>query len=211
MVQVTTSQDLINRVRSNIYERIFTAGQELRTDEEIMQWLTDSLYTYIADMPADAFPELLVESAVVSWPWTIPAEFSKLIEVVVTHTVAAASYTEPAYVLKGDESYIRLRLTNGIGAWAQMRSIAGSDVVDAGPAPTAGIVKYIKTPQNLKNPNANLDLDAEHEEPIVNRATALALAKINDAESAFFMDLYKQRIAAEHQRHVSIGGLVAQP
>jgi hypothetical protein len=205
---MTTSADLVARVRSNIFEVSFTVGQELRSDTEIAQWLADSLYDYVAKLPSDAFPELVVEAVVSAFPWTIPADFEKLIEVVVTHLVSASSYTEPAYVLSGDESYLRLRPIAGIGAWAQIRQVSGTVSIDAGPGATGGFVKYIKTPVNLKPPSATLNLDVEHEEPIVLRATALALAKINDAESAFFMQLYNERIAAEQKKYQPEMGLV---
>jgi hypothetical protein len=198
----------MNRVRSNIYETSGATGELSRTDNEIFQWLADSLYDYVAKLPSDAFPELLVEAVVSSFPWTIPTDFEKLVEVVVTHTVVATSVTEPAYVLKADESYLRLRHTDGLGAWAQIRQIGSTVSIDAGPSATGGFVKYIKVPVNLKPPSAQLNLDVEHEEPIVNRATALALTKINDTDAEFYMKLYDDRVAAEQKKYQPEGGIV---
>jgi hypothetical protein len=205
---MTTSAELVTRVRSNIYETAGATGELSRTDEEIGQWLADSCYDYISKLPSDAFPELLVETPVLSFPWALPDDFEKLVEVVVIHTVSSTSVTEPAYVLKSDESYLRLRHTDGLGAWAQIREIGGTVSIDAGPSATGGFVKYVKVPVNLKPPSAQLSLDIEHEEPIVNRATALALTKVNDEDSQFYMKLYDDRITAEQKKYLPEGGLV---
>ena len=196
---MTTSDALLARVRSNIFE--VTGGEANRTDNEIYVWLNDALYDYVAKLPADAFPELVVEASV-TWPWTIPPGFSKLIEAIVNHTVGAGPIQEVAYLLDGDESYIRLAQAAGsLGAWVQIRATT----IDAGPSPIGGTVKYIRIPNDINGAGKTLELGLEHEGPLVDRATGYALMKINDEDSQVYMAHYEKRIAAEIGKFQGLG------
>jgi hypothetical protein len=191
---MTTSTQLMARVRSNIYETTGATGELSRTDAEIYAWLDESQYDYVAKLPKDAFPELIVEAAVASWPWTIPTGFSELIEAIVTHTVGAAPFAEVAYLLGHGESYLRLNQgATTLGAWVQIRGAT----IDAGPSPLSGVIKYFRIPAPINIAGLTLELGTEHEGPIIDRATAHALQKINDEDAAFYLASYEKRVAAE--------------
>lgn len=197
---MTTSDALLGRVRSNIFE--VTGGESNRSDAEIYVWLNDAQYDYVAKLPGDAFPELSVEAAVSAWPWTIPPGFSKLVEAIVSHTVGAGPISEVAFLLDGDESYVRLAQAAGsLGAWVQIRATT----IDAGPSPLSGTIKYLRIPNDINGTGKTLELGLEHEGPIVDRATAYALMKINDEDSQVYMAHYEKRIAAEIAKFQGLG------
>ena len=204
--RVTTSTDLMNRVRSNIYEA--TGADVHRTDAEIYQWLQDALHDYMAKLQnipeeafADAFPELLMEANVASFPWTIPADFAKLLAVHVVHSVGGESVTDVAFVMRVPESYMVLRQDASLGAWAQVQN-PSTPRIAAGPNATTGLVKYRKAPTSILTPGSPVDFGSEHEDAIVNRATAFALQKINDQEADWYLKQYESRVMAEISKYM---------
>lgn len=204
----TTNVDLVSRVRSNIYE--VSGGEEHRTDAEIRVWLNDALQDYMARLAVlpeeiidGMFPGLLVHVTVTSFPWPVPTNFAKLISVHVTHLVGGESTTDMAFFFTSSQSYMTLRQTGSLGAWAQFQNNATgtAPVIAAGPEATAGLVKYRRNPGDLIAPGQPVDIDTDHEEAIVNRATAFALQKINDEEADWYLQQYEKRIQAEISKY----------
>lgn len=198
---MTTSAELVDRVRSNINE---PAGnnEPLRTDPEIAQWLQDALFDYIQKIPADATPELITHRTFTDNYWVITSDYLRLLHVVIDHTISGTTTaTEQCYVLNIDEEYIALYMPPYMGAWAKFDKIGADDVIKAGPNSISGTVTYLGLPSEISSCNATFPLDLEHEEPIVNYATSKALAKINDEDAPKYMELYNMRIAAENERY----------
>lgn len=195
---MTTSADLVARVRTNINEPIANADPQ-RLDFEIAQWLQDAQLDYISKIPADAIPELVEEKLAVGNQWTRTADFVKLLHIVVNHTISGTvTRSEQATILNIDEVYITLYNPGAwTGAWAQFRK----DVIEFGPNAIGATIRYIRVPANISDCNGNFELDIEHEEPIVNYATAMALAKINDADAERYLQRYVERIQFEHQKY----------
>ena len=189
----TTVIDLVTRVRSNLNETPATIDPQ-RTDEEIARWLQDSQLDYISKIPADAVPELIEQVTASGTSWTRAADFIKLLSVQVSHTISGTStLTEPATVVAIDDDYLVQYYPFLMGAWAQFRK----DVVAFGPNAYSAAIRYQRSPVDISDICATFELDPEHEEPIVNRATAKALTKINDADAERYMTLYNDRVAAE--------------
>lgn len=194
---MTTSADLIARVRSNIAETEATIDPQ-RTDVELARWLNDGQLDYVSKIPADAVPELIEEATPTGSTWTRPDDFMKLLHIVVNHTLSGStSLSEEATILAVDEVYLTLNYPTGYGAWAQFRK----DVIAFGPNAFSATVRYIKVPEDISDPCAVFELDPEHEEPVVNYATAKALNKINDADSSKYMDFYANRVNAENGKY----------
>jgi hypothetical protein len=189
----TTVLDLVQRVRSNINESPATIDPQ-RTDDEIARWLQESQLDYISKIPADAVPELIEEVVSGDSSWTRAADFVKLLSVQVSHTISGTStITEPATILSIDDDYQVQYYPFLLGAWAQFRK----DVIAFGPNAYLAYIRYQRAPADISDVCATFEMDAEHEEPIVNRATAKALSKINDADAERYMTLYNDRVAAE--------------
>jgi len=189
----TTVIDLVQRVRSNINESPATIDPQ-RTDEEIARWLQESQLDYISKIPADAVPELIEEVTASGSSWARAADFVKLLSFQVSHTISGTStVTEPATVLAIDDDYAVRYYPFLMGAWAQFRK----DVIAFGPNAYFAYIRYQRAPADISDVCATFELDAEHEEPVVNRATAKALDKINDADAERYMTLYNDRVAAE--------------
>jgi hypothetical protein len=194
---VTLSAEMVERVRSQINEPASTTDS-LRTDFEIAQWLQDGQLDYISKIPVDALPETIEEEAPVGDTWTRPDGFVKLLVILVNHAISSTvTQQEEATVLSVDESYLTLYYPGGLGTWAQFRK----NVIAFGPNATGATIRYQKVPTNISDPCATFGLNVEHEEPIVNYATAKALAKINDADAERFMALYNDRVAAENNKY----------
>ena len=198
---MTISTQLMSRVRTNIFESTAATGEVSRTDAEIYVWLNDAQHDYVSKLPPAAFPELLEKSAATTFPWTVPANFSEIVEVLVSHTVSGTvAIMEPAFWLEPDQSYLSLRWTDGLGAWAKFEKMGTALVVDAGPQSTTGFVIYRRAPTSINGTNLPCDLGDEHDDAIVNRATAFALQKINDADADFYIKAYEARVAAERAK-----------
>jgi hypothetical protein len=196
----TTASTLITRVRTNVNE---PTGQvdPLRTDVEILQWLEDAVHDYMSKVPVDAFPTLLAAATFSGSTCNFPTDFLKIVEVIVNHTISTSSSTSTteitrAYALASDEGWLAANW-GAIGAWVQFK--AGSLVV--GPSPIAGTMSYIKMPSSMSTTSSTFGLPAQHEEPIVNYATAMALGKINDTDAERYAGSYNARIAAERQKY----------
>jgi hypothetical protein len=194
---MTTAADLTTRVRSDINE---PSGQtdQLRTDEEIRAWLQGSQLEYVLSVPPESLPEITVHATFTGTQWAIAADYLKLAQIMVTHTLSG-TYTEitQPFVLSADEGYFAQMYDGGYGAWAQFRN----NVIAFGPTPISGTITYLKAPTSLTTfATAVFELGPEHEEPVVNRASSLACAKINDADSEIWMGLYEARIEVANAR-----------
>ena len=199
---MTTSADLVDRVRSGINE---PAGNDdpQRTDSEIAQWVTDAMYDYISKIPADAVPELVQQATFSGTYWHITSDFIKLLHVNLTHTITVTGATtsktliEQCKVLDIDEEYIALYSPPWAGAWAKFGKVGSTKSLCMGPNAVSGTITYIGLPASVASCNVTFPLTMGHEEPIVNYATAMALAKLNDADADRYLERYERRVAAE--------------
>lgn len=195
---MTTSAELVNRVRRNINEPAENQDP-LRSDPEIAQWLTDALYDYVSKIHADSVPELVVHSTFTGSYWSITSDYIKLLHVVIDHTISGSTTaTEQAFVLDIDNESMALYMPAVMGAWCSFdRNDTGGHVIKCGPNCYQGTVTYIGLPSSVASCNTTFPLDMEHEEPIVNYATHQALAKVNDEDAPRYMERYNERVAAE--------------
>ena len=202
---VTVSAELVERVRSQINEPADN-NDPLRSDLEIAQWLQDGLLDYIAKVPADALPELVVHATFTGEYWSISDDYLRLLHVVIDHTLTVGStsvtLTEQAYVLDVDEQNLVLYHPAIMGAWARFdRDDTGEHVIRAGPNCVSGTITYLGIPASIAHCNSIFPLGQEHEDPIVNYATNKALSKVNDEDAPRYMELYNARVAAENNRY----------
>lgn len=206
---MTTSANLIDRVRSNANEPAGNA-EPMRSDSEIAQWLDDGIRDYISKVPADAVPELVCHKTFSGEYWPITSDYIKLLHVVVSHGVTPSGATlsttliEQCKVLDIDEEYYALYAPSWAGAWAKFDRVQTSTLTDtnthaikAGPNCYSGTVTYLGIPDSVADGESVFPLTAQHEEPIVNYATSMALAKINDEDAPIYMEKYNMRVAAE--------------
>jgi hypothetical protein len=198
---VTTAQDLVTRCRTNINE---PSGQTdpLRSDVEIIQWLEDGVHDYMSKVPAEAFPSMQTGKTFSTSSCTLPTDFLKLIVVVVDHTMSGSgtstvTMSDKAYMLRSDENWLAANWPVGPGAWAQFQ---GNSIL-VGPQPSGGTVTYLKKPGTLSTSSSTFDLPSQHEEPIVNYATAMALGKVNDTDAERYLTSYNMRIQAEKTKY----------
>lgn len=195
---MTASEDLLARVRANLNEVTGIAQEPQRTDAQIYTWLDDAQKDYVSKIPSDAVPELLTTTPVTGAFWTLATDYVKLVQVEVSHTISGSvTATEHAYIVNADEGWMPLLITSGIGAWAQFTK----NGISIGPQAYAGVVSYIKNPTALSTTGVTFALGSEHEEPVVNRATALACYQINDEDSKEYNGFYEARIQAEKSKY----------
>jgi hypothetical protein len=215
---MTTCAQLIDRCRSNLNEPAGNA-EPMRSDSEIAQWLDDAVRDYISKIPADAVPELVVHATFSGEYWQITTDFVKLLHVIIDHGVTPSGATtsttlvEQCKPLDIDEEYFALNAPSWAGSWCKFDRVQTSTISDtnahvikAGPACYSGTVTYIGIPSSITvvntttgiTYNASFHLTAQHEEPVVNYATSMALAKINDEDAPVYMDKYNQRVMAEN-------------
>jgi hypothetical protein len=201
---VTVSAELVQRVRSNINEPAEN-NDPLRSDLEIAQWLQDGLLDYIAKIPADAVPELVVHQTFSGELWSITDDYLRLLHVVIDHVLTVGTIsqtiTEQAYVLDVDEQNLVLYHPAIMGAWARFDREGGDHVIRCGPNCLSGTITYIGIPDSIAHCNSIFPLGQEHEEPIINYATNQALGKVNDEDAPRYMERYKERVAAENARY----------
>jgi hypothetical protein len=197
-----TSAQLVDRVRSNVNEP-FSNDDPQRSDSEIAQWLTDGMYDYVSKVPADAIPECIMQATFSGSYWHISSDYIKLLHVVIDHAVTptgattSTTLTEQCKILDVDEEYIRLYHPPTAGAWAKFDKYGSTKSIECGPSCYSGTVTYIGLPSSVASCNVTFPLTDGHAEPIVNYATAMALAKINDEDAPRYLERYEMRIAAE--------------
>lgn len=197
---MTTSAQLVNRVRTNINEPARNADPQ-RDDLEIAQWLQDGLYDYVSKVPADAVPETITQATFSATYWHVTSDFIKLMHVVISHGVQTSTQTvtvtEQCKILDADEEYVANFSPLWAGAWAKFDKVGSTKCIKAGPNCYSGTITYIGLPSAIASCNVTFPLTAGHEEPIVNYATAMALAKINDEDAPAYLDRYERRVMAE--------------
>lgn len=186
---MTTGADLITRVRSNINES--TAKD--RSDAEILQWLTDAQLDYLHKIPTQHFPELHTTQTFTGSSCSMPSDYLFFWGLTVTHTISG-TYTEDAdcFMLNPGETYLIKNYYGNMGAWGQ---IVGGKLL-TGPQTIRGTLSYLKKPTTLSATTTTFSVGQEHEEPIVCKATSLALLKVNDADSDKYLALYESNIQA---------------
>jgi len=192
----TTSTQLLSRVRSNINEP--SAAQ--RTDAEIYQWLDEGLFDYMHKVPQEHFPELTTSKTFTGSAVGLPTDYMFFHSCTVNHTLSG-TYTgvDDCYVVPPGDSYLPNFYPCALGAWCQITG----NTLSCGPQIINGTLTYVKTPTHLSTASATLDIGAEHETPIVNYGTMMALLKINDADADAFKKLYDDNVAAKVARKES--------
>jgi hypothetical protein len=163
----------------------------------MIQWLEDGVHDYMSKIPVDAFPTLIVNATFSGSTCSFPTDYLKVVEVIVNHTVSGSdTQIVRAYALAADEGWLAQNWGN-IGAWVQFR--AGS--LSVGPNAISGTLSYVKTPAAMSTGSSTFGLPAQHEEPVVNYATAMALGKVNDTDAERYLSAYNNRIAAERAKY----------
>ncbi len=188
---------LVGRVRSQILEPYSNDDQQ-RSDAEITSWLQAGQMDYVAKTPADSHPGLVKHATFSTSFVAVPSDYLKILQVEVSHTVSGTeTETTTAFILPSDGGYIADHYDGAIGAWAQFRQ--GS--IYTGPSVYAGTLTYQRRPITLASGCPTFDLGDEHADPIIDFATSKALQKLNDEDSAGYMQSYELRVKAENQRH----------
>lgn len=187
---MTTGASLITRVRSNVLEP--TANQ--RSDAEILQWLIDSVFDYVAKVPPEAVQALTVTATSGTTQWSIATDFFRLMSVKIVHTISGTlTENTPCTILKTSDEFMESFYTSGLGAFARI----AEGKLKYGPSAVSAVVTYQKHPATMATTGATFPLEYQHEEPVVNRASMMACLKINDADADKFKALYDERVAAE--------------
>ena len=189
-----TAAELVERVRTGINEPAANAEPQ-RTDKQILQWLSDAQHDYVAKIPADSVPDLIKETAAStgsSIPY--PEDYLKAFQVLVEHTISVSvTKVDPATMLEVDEQYLALNYPGVLGAWALFREGG----IQVGPDAVSSVLVYQRCPTPLVDLCDEFELGCGHDVPVVDRAIALALLKINDEGSPSSLELYGERVQAE--------------
>jgi hypothetical protein len=193
---VTAASELITRVRSNINEPS-TIDDPQRSDVDILAWLDQGMYDYVHKVPMESFPELIVQSTFSGSTKTLPTDYMLFCGAVVNHTLSGSTTSvDEVWVVKPGEDYFIRNYPENMGAYCQFTGA----IINFGPRVFAGTLTYIKTPTHMTTSSITFPLGSEHEVPIVNYATALALAKVNDADAPNYLALYTDNVNAKSGR-----------
>lgn len=191
---MTLNTALVTRVRSNINEDAAVPTPR-RTDAEILQWLQDAQLDYVGRVPHEQFPELISSQTFSGGSVSIPADYFFFFLATVTHTLSG-TYTgiDDCFQLGPGESYLRNNYpSHGLGAWAQLVGAT----MEFGPNCISGTLSYIKRPADISTGSVTFTLGVEHESAIVEYATSMALAKVNDTDAQAHMDRYDAAIKSK--------------
>lgn len=196
----TIASDLVTRVRSNINEPS-TQVNPLRTDLEIIRWLQDGVSDYLSRVPVDAMPTLLAVATFSGSNCSFPTDYLKIAEVLLTHTVSGTTVTaiDKAYMLGPEDGWMAQNWPGVMGAWCHF----SNGKMNFGPFPASGTVSYIKLPVSMSTASDTFGLPTNHEEPIVNYATVMALNKVNDADAERYLGAYNARVSSERAKYGS--------
>jgi hypothetical protein len=193
---MTTTAELIARVRSNINESSSVATPE-RTDAELIQWIQDGQFDYIDRVPGQFFPELNASVTFSGGYVDIPANFYAFNACVISHTLSGTTTAvDECFVIKPGETYLINNYPGFMGAWAQIRS----DDIYCGPNAFAGTLSYIRKPTTLSDTGSVIELRTEHESAIVSFATMRALQKTNDSLASSWKQEYFDCVKAKGGR-----------
>jgi hypothetical protein len=195
MGTMTTANDLLTGVRSSINE---PSGQTdpLRTDAEILQWLNYAQEKYIHDIPVENFPELKTYATFSGASINIPADYKLFYGMEISHTISGSTQSYNCWVFESGDTYLINNHTWYVGAYCYLRD----NKFYVGPSPISGTLTYLKSPNTFSGTSVTFSLDAQHEEPIVNYASALALDKVNDSDAERYFGYYKDTVAAKGGR-----------
>jgi hypothetical protein len=193
---MTLANDLVLRCRSNIHEPS-TIAYPRRTDAEILQWLQDGLLDYMHRVPQEHFPELTASVTFSGATVNLPSDYMFFHSCTVNHTLTGTTTgKDECFIIGIGDSYLVNNYPGYMGAWAQ---IAG-DRLTCGPNVYAGTLTYVKSPTTMSSTSSSFTLGAEHEAAIVDFATSKALLKVNDADSATWMQHYTAAVDAKKNR-----------
>lgn len=192
----TTAGDLVTRVRSNINESA-SVSTPLRTDSEIITWMQDAVLDYMHKVPQEHFPEL-TEDVTFSGPTiAIPDDYLFFHSCTVTRTISGTTTGIcDCFVLTPGETYFITNYPGVLGAYCKV----APDVITCGPNVISGTLTYVKHPVVLTTSSTTFSLGHEHESAMVNKASAMALLKVNDAGAEAYLKLYDDAIAAKAGR-----------
>jgi hypothetical protein len=193
---MTLASDLISRVRSCIHEPS-TVAYPRRTDTEILQWLEDGLLDYMHRVPQEHFPELTSSVTFTGGTVALPSNYMFFHSCTVSHTLSGTvTGNDECFIIGVGDSYLVNNFPGYMGAWAQ---ISGSTLT-AGPNVYSGTLTYVKSPTTMSTTSSTFSLGAEHEAALVDFAASKALLKVNDADSATWMQHYMAAVEAKGGR-----------
>ncbi len=195
-----TLQEMLFVLRSKLND----LGVKVFSEAELIAAINAGLYDYVSKIPSDAVPELVKVTTFSGSTWSIASDFTKILHVVVSHGVTPSGSTtsttivEQCKILDVDEEYYALYAPGWAGAWAKFSSGAGGHQIKAGPNCYSGTVTYIGIPSAITSATASFPLGQEHEDPVMNFAAGMSLAKVNYQASQGYLERYDMRIAAEN-------------
>lgn len=196
---MTTNQELITRVRSIIHEPI-TVSHPRRTDAEILQWLQDGQLDYVGRLPAENFPELTTSATFSGSAVALPADYFMFYGCTVSHTLSGTvTSRDECFLLHPGDTYLPNNYPGFMGAWAQ---VTGSTLT-CGPYVYSGTLTYLKTPATISSSSGTFPLSVEHEAAVVRYAAAMALLKVNDSDSDYWMNQYEAAVGAKGGERMS--------
>jgi hypothetical protein len=191
---MTLNTALVTRVRSNINEPSAEVSSPLRSDGEILQWLQDGQLDYVHRVPKEHFPELISTQTFSGNSVTIPADYLFFYSCTINHTISGTiTGKDECFVIKPGENYLIDNYPTVLGAWAQVAGAA----INFGPNCISGTLSYVKVPPNISSGSVTFGMSIEHESAIVEFGSAMALLKVNDADSESHMALYEKAIASK--------------
>lgn len=196
---MTLASDLLTVVRSNINEPS-TITDPQRSDTELLAWLDQAMFDYLQKVPREHFPELIQRTTFTGTYIAVPSDYLFFHSMVINHTLSGTlTGVDECWVLDPGETYFVNNYPGYMGAYCQF---VGANI-NAGPNCFAGTLSYVKRPTHITTGSITFGLNHEHETPIVNYATALALAKVNDADAENYLALYTDSVAAKIGRQES--------
>jgi len=196
---MTTSSDLMSRVRTNINEPA-TTSDPLRTDQEIYFWLDEALFDYMHKVPQEHFPELTTYASFLGSNVALPDDYMFFHGLTVARTYTSTLYdVADCFLLSPGETYLKIHYPGSIGAFCQ---VIGS-TISTFPNVSSGTLTYVRSPAHISTNSITFEIGHEHETPIINYATAMALGKVNDADASAYMALYNDNVAAKAGRKES--------
>lgn len=196
---MSTNQELITRVRSIIHEPI-TVAHPRRTDAEILQWMQDAQLDYVGRVPAECFPELTTSKTFSGSSVALPADYFMFHGVTVSHTLSGTvTAIDEGFLVNPGDTYLVHNYPGFMGAWAQ---ITGSTLT-CGPYVYGGTLTYLKTPATISATTGTFGLGIDHEAAVVKYAAAMALLKVNDTDSDYWLNQYEAAIGAKGGERMS--------
>lgn len=196
---MTASGDIISAVRSNIYESASDPTQN-RTDTEILRWVNQAMFDYVAMVSQEFVPELTKTQTFSGTYAALPGDYLKFHACTVNRAIStgttSTTVVQDCYLISPGETSFKVNYPDHIGAYCQIGHINGSTALACGPEGSVdgGTLSYVGMEPMDSTSSSTFPLGREHESAVIYRATALALLKLNDADSDKYMSLFQELV-----------------